>query len=137
MRTREVAVSTIRPIIIVDYTNESFEHVCSRLEALQGQRLTSRGSPIARIGPIDRVSDYAARTVAFDARTTDTRPVAELRALAVTTGREALTELLVFADAAGLTAAGRRVARVRARSILNDALHHIETHDRAVETRAS
>ena len=120
-------MSTTGPVFVVDYADRPYEDVCAVLEAWEGSLLTTREGrrAVAQVGAIDRITDHVARVAMFEPGS-DVDPVAELRVIAVSTGHDALTELLAFADAASPTAAGRAVAVLRARSILEGAMHHLE-----------
>ena len=129
-------MDSTRPIFVVDYVDTSFDEVCESLADWQDHRVTSEHgrNPIARVGRLDRIADHVARVAMFD----DGDRIAELRALAVSTGRDALTELLVFSDPSGRDTAGRAAALLRARSILNRATQRIETSaHHAARNRAS
>jgi len=118
-------MDSTRPIFVVDYVDTSFDEVCESLADWQDHRVTSEygRKPIARVGRLDQIADHVVRVAMFD----DGDRIAELRALAVSTGHDALTELLVFSDTSGSDAAGRAAAVLRARSILNGATQRIET----------
>ena len=121
-------MSTTGPVFVVDYTDKPFEDVCAVLEQWSGSRLIPRTGrrPIARVGAIDRITDHVARVAVFEPDVVGTDAIAELRVIAVSTGHDALTELLVFADAGRHTASERAVAVLRARSILDGAMRRLE-----------
>jgi len=86
------------------------------------------------LDPLDRIADHIARVAMFD----DGNRIAELRALAVSTGHDAITELLLFSDVSGADTASRASAASRARSILDGATERIEMTTRhATSKRAS
>lgn len=127
-------MDTTRPIFVLDYVDTPFDEVCDLLHAWEGHRLavSTGGLPTARVGPVDRIADHVVRVMVFDE---DDRVVAELRALAVSTGRESLTELLVVARPVDSTLTGRAMVLERARSILERATRWMETSDRRVLPR--
>jgi hypothetical protein len=117
---------------VVDYADRPFEDVRATLEQWAGTRLTSRMGqrPIARVGSTDRITDHVARVPMFEADAINGDPIAELRLIAVSTGHDALTEVLVFSDPGTATAAARAVAILRARSILEGAMRRLDTAPR-------
>lgn len=121
-------MSTTGPVFVVDYADRPYEDVCATLEDWAGTRLTTEMGrrPIARVGSIDRITDHVARVPMFEAEALKGDPIAELRLIAVSTGHDARTEVLVFADPGTDTAAGRAVAILRARSILEGAMRRLE-----------
>jgi len=129
-------MDSTRPIFLVDYVDTSFDEVCKTLADWQDDRVTSDHgrNQVARVGPLDRIADHVVRVAMFD----DGDRIAELRALAVSTGHDAITELLVFSDPCGPDTARRAAADRRARSILDSATQRIETTGRrAAPNRAS
>ena len=120
-------MGTSGPVFVVDYVDLSFEDVCDLLEQRAGSLLTTRARPrpIARVGGFERVADHVGRVPMFDPQS-DSPSIAELRVIAVSTGRDPLTEVLVLAPPPTDTAAGHAVALLRARSILQGALGALE-----------
>lgn len=121
-------MATTGPVFVVDYTDKRYEDVCAALETWTDTRLTTRMGrrPIALVGSTDRITDHVARVQMFDADSASDDPLAELRVIAVSTGHDALTEVLVFAEPPSDTPAGRAVAVLRARSILEGAMRRLE-----------
>ena len=129
-------MDSTRPIFLIDYVDQPFDEVCRLLGDWQDQRVTAgRGrQPIAHTGHMDRIADHLARVTMFD---DDGDPFAELRTIAVSTGHDALTEVLVFMHPVDDTAAERSIALGRARSILEGAVRRVEQSARhAVSRRA-
>ena len=126
-------MDSTRPVFVNDYVDRSFDEVCELLAGWRDRWTAGRDrSPIACV---DRIADHVARVMLFDV---DGHAVAELRAIAVSTGYDALTEVLVFAHPFDDTTAGRSSALLRARSILESAIRHVECTSRhTVSTRAS
>ena len=129
-------MTTTGPVFVVDYTDQPYEDVCAALEAWEGSLLTTRHGrrAVAQVGAVDRITDHVARVAMFEPES-GAEPIAELRVIAVSTGHDALTEVLAFADVASPTAAGRAVALLRARSILEGAIHHLELAPEPVAPR--
>lgn len=130
-------MTTTGPVFVVDYTDTPYTDVCASLEAWEGTRLTTRlgRRPIARVGPTDHITDHVARVAMFDAESETAAPVAELRVIAVSTGHEALTEVLVFATPGSDTPSGRAAAVLRARSILEGAMRRLEASPQPLAPR--
>ena len=125
-------MDSTRPIFVNDYVDRSFDEVCELLADWRYSATPCRGRP--PIACVDRIADHVARVTIFD----DHREaVADLRAIAVSTGHDALTEVLVFAYPFDVTATGRSTALLRARSILDSAIRQVEPSRHAVSKRAS
>lgn len=117
-----------RPTFVLDYVDTAFEEVCDLLNRWEHEHLSS-----LHVGPVDRIADHVVRV-----RILDDDVAAEVRVLAVSTGREPLTELLVVARPADASASGRAAVVTRARSILRDATRRIESSGHhALPTRAN
>ena len=126
-------MDSTRPIFVNDYVDRPFDEVCGSLADWLSEVTICRDR--ARITCVDRIADHVARVTIFD---DDREALAELRAIAVSTGHESLTEVLVFAHPGDGTAAGRATAHLRAQSILDSAIRHVERAARhVVSTRAS
>lgn len=125
------------PVFVVDYTERPYEEVCAALEGWADTRLTTRMGrrPIALVGSTDRITDHVARVQLFGADSASDDPLAELRVIAVSTGHDALTEVLVFAEPPSDTPAGRAVALLRARSILEGAMRRLESKPQPIAPR--
>jgi hypothetical protein len=121
-------MSTTGPVFVVDYTDRPYEAVCDALDGWSGDRLTTRPGrrPLARVGAVDRITDHVTRVAMFEPDAVGGTAVAELRVIAVSTGHDALTELLVFADAGDNSPAERAAAVLRARAILEGAMHRVQ-----------
>jgi hypothetical protein len=128
---------TTGPVFVVDYTDRTYEEVGAALDAWTDSLLSTRPvhRPIARVGATDRITDHVARVMMFDPDALDGAAFAELRVIAVSTGHEALTELLVYADPRTNTAAARAAAVLRARSILDGAMQRLELAHQLWETQ--
>ena len=129
-------MDSTRPIFVNDYVDRSFDEVCGLLGDWRDQVMACHGRPrVAGADPVDRIADHVARVALLDDHGD---VVAELRAIAVSTGHDALTEVLVFAHPFDDTAAERSTALLRARSILDGAIRQVERSTRhAVSKRAS
>jgi len=126
-------MDSTRPVFVNDYVDRSFDEVCELLADWRDR--TTVGRDRAPIACVDRIADHVARVLLFDE---DGAVTAELRAIAVSTGHEALTEVLVFAHPFDDTSAGRSTELLRARSILDGAIRQVERTPRhAVSQRAS
>lgn len=118
-------MSTTGPVFVVDYTDMPYEDVCAALASFEGQAL----------GAIDHIGDHVARVAVFARGGLHTVPIAELRVIAVSTGRDALTEVLAFAAVEGDSPDDHALAVTRARSILAGVMHHLEMTSHLVAPR--
>ena len=126
-----------RPTFVLDYVDTAFNEVCDLLSGWEHERLTTGTDrrPSLHVGPVDRIADHVVRIRILD---DDDDVAAEVRVLAVSTGREPITELLVVARPTDASACGRATVVARARSILRDATRRIESSARhALTTRAN
>ena len=129
-------MASTRPILVLDYVETPFEEVCELLADWEGQRVPTSGDrhTAVRVGRVDHIADHVARIAMFD---DDDERIAELRVLAVSTGHDSLTEVLVFAHPGDATAAERDLALVRARSIVETALARLTRAFHVASGRAS
>jgi len=129
-------MDSTRPILVLDYVETPFDEVCELLADWEGHRVTASGDRRAatRVGRVDRIADHVARIAMFD---DGNERIAELRVVAVSTGHDPLTEVLVFAHPVDATPAEREIALVRARSIVETALTRLTRAFHVAAGRAS
>ena len=130
-------MSTTGPVFVVDYTDTPFEEVCSALAALEGTRLLTRrgGLAVAAVGALDHIGDHVARAALFAGDRVDEEPIAEVRVIAVSTGHDAWTEILVFAEIGSDSPAEHAIAVLRARLILASTMHWLAAATRPIAPR--
>lgn len=87
-----MTVSTNGPTIVVDYVDRSYDDVCAEVARWEGDALA--GEVMALVGAIERVAAHLAQ-VPMRAEGSGGELVADLRVIAVSTGHDPRTELLV------------------------------------------
>ncbi|HEX4820899.1 MAG TPA: hypothetical protein VFV00_11895 [Acidimicrobiales bacterium] len=130
-------MDSTRPIFVIDYVDRPFDAVCERLADWQDQCLfVGDDRPaVGRAGKVDRIADHVVRLAMLG---DDGRQIGELRALAVSTGDNPLTEVLVFTRPLAESASSRSVALRWARSMLETAVRRLEATARdPLPSRAS
>ena len=101
-------MSTLLAVFLSDYVDTPYEEVCDLLETWEGHGLSNNAVALPDVvfGKLVRLSSSVASLPLRARRSvSDDQPIIELRVLPVSTGLDALTELLLIApDDAGLSA---------------------------------
>ncbi len=100
-------MTTIPAIFVSDYVDKSYEEVCDLLETWEGHGLSSHAVALPDVvfGKLMRFSPSLASLPVRPCPPAAEEPFIELRVLPVSTGVDALTELLLIAPDAAVASA--------------------------------